>query len=89
MTDRSHWRGLAKQTLHLPLVAISHTVVAIILLSGGLLMHHIVVEYGDPKLYDLVPLRYVVDTIDLGVLGAYIVFGTRSFARAISAEDEK
>ncbi len=84
-----HWYSPIWKSLHLATIAAGHTLVAVVLFSGGLYLHRLVVENGDELLYDRVPLRYIVDTMDLAVLGSYIVFGTRSFARAIKKEDEE
>ena len=33
-------------------------------------------QLGDPKLFDIVPLRYVFDGMDVGIIIAFLVFGT-------------
>jgi hypothetical protein len=55
-----------------------HCVAAGIFIVGGFLLHHLLIKLGDPKLYEIVPWRYAMDTLDLMVL-ALLVFSLVKF----------
>ncbi len=62
-------------------VLAGHIVGGTIVLAGGFWLHHILIENGDPKLYDLLPWRYVVDSADLTIMIALTVFGIIAIRR--------
>ena len=81
-----HWYAPAWGTLHLLTIVAGHLIVAAALLGSGVLLDRFVKWLGDPYLYDSVPLRYVVDTMDGGVLLAFITLGPWSFWMAMRRE---
>jgi len=40
------------------------------------LLQRLVLQLGDPKLFDTIPLRYIFDGMDLAILIAFVVLGT-------------
>lgn len=54
----------------------AHALVAMLLLGVIALLQWLVLQLGDPKLFDRIPLRYVFDGMDLGILVAFVVIGT-------------
>jgi hypothetical protein len=48
----------------------------IVLLAAIVLVQRLVLQAGDPKLFDRVPLRYIFDGMDLAILVAFLVLGT-------------
>jgi hypothetical protein len=54
----------------------AHAVVAMILIGAIELIQGLILRVGDPKLFDIVPLRYIFDGMDLAILLAFLVLGT-------------
>jgi hypothetical protein len=54
----------------------AHALVAMVLLAVVALLQWLVLRLGDPKLFDVIPLRYIFDGMDLGILVAFVVLGT-------------
>jgi hypothetical protein len=54
----------------------AHIIVACILIGGIKLVQYLLLELGDTKLFDIIPLRYIFDGMELGVLVAFVVLGT-------------
>lgn len=59
----------------------AHAGVAILLLGAIHVIQWLVIKAGDPKLFDVIPLRYIFDGMDLGILIAFLVLGTREAVR--------
>ena len=76
-----------QRTWHLLQVIAGHGLVAAALLGVGFGLHHLVTVFGDPMLFDEVPLRYVVDAIDFGALVSFVIYGTASFIVELKDED--
>jgi hypothetical protein len=55
---------------------LAHVGVALLLISGIRAIQWLVISTGDPKLFDFLPLRWVFDVMDLGILSTFTVFGT-------------
>jgi hypothetical protein len=53
------------------------------------LVQRLLVLVGDPKLFDWVPLRYIFDVVDLGILAAFLFFGTREAIDVFRESDDK
>jgi hypothetical protein len=54
----------------------AHALVAMLLIGVIALIQWLVLRLGDPQLFDTIPLRYVFDGMDLGILVAFVVVGT-------------
>ena len=52
-----------------------HVISALLLVAAITAIQRLLIGAGDPKLYGWIPLRYVFDTMDLGVLLAFFLFG--------------
>jgi hypothetical protein len=65
----------------------AHVFVASILIGGIYLIQHLILLVGDPNLYDRFPLRYVFDTMELGVIGPFLVLGTLETISVFRKED--
>ena len=53
----------------------AHLLVAAALI-GAIYAIQLLLRYiGDPKLFDWIPIRYIFDAMDAGILVAFIVFG--------------
>ena len=65
----------------------AHAVVAIIILGAIYLIQQLLIMAGDPKLFDVIPLRYIFDGMDLGILLAFIVLGTLEAVRVFREQE--
>jgi hypothetical protein len=54
----------------------AHAIVALLLLAVIVTIQWVVLRVGDPKLFDKIPLRYIFDGMDLGILAAFVILGT-------------
>jgi hypothetical protein len=54
----------------------AHALVACVLIGAIELIQLLILRAGDPKLFDIVPLRYIFDGMDLAILLAFLVVGT-------------
>ena len=54
----------------------AHLLVTLVLLAGIEVVRWALVSLHDPKLFDVVPLRYVFDVMDVGLLLTFIIMGT-------------
>lgn len=55
---------------------VAHVFVALILIGAIFVIQLLLQAIGDPKLFDWLPLRYIFDGMDLGILAAFLLFGT-------------
>ncbi len=69
------WYTPLQKALLVTEVLAGHIVAGTIVLTGGFWINRLLMENGDPKAYDLVPWRYVMDTGDLLIMIAIVVFG--------------
>ena len=72
-TEKAHlmpepWYAPLRAALMIAEVIAGHIVAGTIVLGGGFLLHHMLVEEGDPKAFDTLPWRYVVDAGDLLIM---------------------
>jgi hypothetical protein len=54
----------------------AHALVGLVLVAVVYVFQSFLLHLGDPKLFDIVPLRYVFDGMDVGIIIAFLVFGT-------------
>lgn len=54
----------------------AHLLIALILIAGIEVVQSLLLRLGDPKLFDQIPLRYIFDVMDLGLLVIFVVLGT-------------
>jgi len=54
----------------------AHALVAVVLVGAIEFIQKLILRLGDPKLFDIVPLRYIFDGMDLAILVAFLVIGT-------------
>ena len=60
----------------------THVLVAAILIGAIYVVQWLLGYAGDPKLFDWIPIRYIFDAMDAGILITFIVFGTIEAVRA-------
>lgn len=61
---------------------LAHLATALILIFVISLAQVAIREAGDPRLLDFLPVRYMLDVMDLGLLVQFLFFGTLSAYRA-------
>ncbi len=54
----------------------AHLFVAVLLIGTIYAIQYCILLIGDPKLFDIIPLRFIFDGMDLGILAAFLIFGT-------------
>jgi O-antigen ligase len=54
----------------------AHVIVASTLISAIYVVQLLLIYVGDPKLFDLVPIRFIFDAMDGFILIAFVAFGT-------------
>ena len=64
------------RTFGLVIFLICHTVITLVLILVAYAAHYLILATGDPKLFDAVPLRYLFDAMDAGLIVSYIALGT-------------
>ena len=74
------WYGPLERALRSGAFVAAHFAVASVFVATNYLIEKLLRELGDPRLYDLIPWRYVFDTIDIGLV---IVFGSLGIGKAV------
>jgi hypothetical protein len=64
------WRAL-----HMAVCIIIHTGLAVLLIWAVWVIKENLTATGDPKLFDVIPLGYVFDAIELGIVIAFFLVG--------------
>jgi hypothetical protein len=67
----------------------AHALVALVLIVAILGIQELLIWVGDPKLFDRVPLRYVFDLMDVGILVTFLFFGTLEGVRVFRENDHE
>lgn len=52
-----------------------HVALALLLITGVWVIKHWLLAIGDPRLFDWMPMRYLFDALDLGVIVSFMLFG--------------
>ena len=73
---RSPWYRPFRRAIWPACYLIAHAVVAILLIGVITLVQHVLRLDGDPKLFDVIPLRYIFDVVDVAILVLFLIFGT-------------
>jgi hypothetical protein len=55
---------------------VAHALVALLIIGLISFIQYVLKFDGDPKLFDVVPLRYLFDVMDIAILLLFLVFGT-------------
>lgn len=70
------WYSAFQKAFRTGAYIVAHVIVAVVLIGAVELVQELILKVGDPKLFDIVPLRYIFDGMDLGILLAFLVIGT-------------
>ena len=71
-----HWYSAFETALRWGSFIAAHALVAMLLLGVVALIQWLVLKLGEPKLFGIIPLGYIFDSMDLAILIAFIVLGT-------------
>jgi hypothetical protein len=63
------------RALRAALFIIVHIFLALLIIAGIYAIQRGLLAIGDPRLFDLLPLRYIFDIADVCVLAAFVLFG--------------
>ncbi len=69
------WYDPIRSAFHAATYIVCHTVVALIIIAATRIIALILEYFGDPRLYDVLPIRYIFDTMDLVIFLAFMVTG--------------
>lgn len=67
---------------------IAHAMIALLIIVIGFVIYWTLVRVGDPRLFDICPLRYIFDVVDLAILAVFLVFGTIEAIRVFRESDD-
>jgi len=67
---------------------VAHFVVACLFIGIIFAIQSLLIVFGDPKLLDAVPLRYIFDGMDGGILVAFVILGTLDAVRVFRINDD-
>ena len=68
---------------------VSHALLALLLIGLISLVQRALNWDGNPKLFDILPLRYIFDAIDLLILTAFMIFGTIEATQIFRESDDE
>ena len=67
--------GTLKRTVVIMIFLVCHTFISAVLILCSFGINRLLLAFGDPKLFDWVPFRYMFDAMDAGMTVSYIVLG--------------
>lgn len=85
----ANWQNSFGKALKWGSYLAAHTFVTAILVGAIWLIQSLLVAQGDPKLFDWIPLRYIFDAMDLGILAAFLIFGTLEAISVFKERDDE
>ena len=68
---------------------VAHAGLALLMVGLISLVQWTLNRNGDPKLFDVLPLRYIFDAIDLLILATFMIFGTAEAVQAFREADDE
>jgi hypothetical protein len=78
MASERVWYDPVRSAVHAATYVVCHTVVALLIIAATRIIALILEYFGDPKLYDEFPVRYIFDTVDLVIFLAFLFTGAIS-----------
>jgi hypothetical protein len=67
---------------------VAHALVAFLIIGLSEAIKRALLWDGDPKLFDFVPLRYIFDAVDIGILAVFLIFGTIEAIRVFRENED-
>jgi len=74
----SIWKGTKGARDHISKLT-KHFVVTLFLNVLVAIMHYFLIYVGDPKFFDLIPIRYVIDLGDMFIIMTFVIIAIKEF----------
>lgn len=68
---------------------VAHAMVAFLIIGLSEAIKRVLLWDGDPELFDLVPLRYIFDAVDIGILAVFLFFGTKEAIQVFRENEDE
>jgi hypothetical protein len=90
ITSKFQWTEPPVKAARGIVVFLSHFCEGVVLAGGIKLFQLYLSRIGllDENLFDQYPIRYLIDLLDAGIFGAFVIWGVVDFFRAHSAQEE-
>jgi hypothetical protein len=75
-TEAAEWFSPLIKAAKAGIYFFAHLLIATAIIALIEYIQRLIIFAGDPKMFDLLPIRYIFDAMDLGILVAFAVFGT-------------
>jgi hypothetical protein len=82
------WYNPFKKAVRSGCYLVAHGAIALLIIGIFAVINWILVRIGDPRLFDICPLRYIFDLVDLAISGVFVVFGTIEAIRVFRESDD-
>ena len=76
MAEEARVRNVLRSALKSTTYVVAHTFVAVVILLATRFVAILLTRLGDPKLFDIVPMRYFFDAMDTVILLTFVVTGS-------------
>ena len=86
--NRVSWTRSGRKAIRWGVFILCHALVASLLIGAIQFVQWLVILTGDHKLFDVIPLRYIFDAMDAGILIAFVVLGTLESVRVFREQDD-
>jgi hypothetical protein len=71
------WYAPLVSALRAAIFLAAHVLLAATLIGAIWVIQWLLADAGDPKLFDWIPIRYMFDVMDAGILAVFIWFGVK------------
>jgi hypothetical protein len=68
---------------------LAHTLVAVTIIAVIEAIRAVIEWFGNPKLFDFLPLRYIFDAVDVSILTVFLIFGTAEAIREFKGDENE
>ena len=81
------WYNPLRKAFRSACYLVAHGLVALLIIGISEVIRWFLIRNGDPRLFDICPMRYIFDLVDLAVAGVFLVFGTIEGVRVFRESD--
>ena len=85
---KAAWYRPLQKALRAATYLVAHAGLALLMVGLISLVQWALNRDGDPKLFDVLPLRYIFDAIDLLILATFMIFGTAEAVQVFREADD-
>ncbi len=86
---KAPWYKPFERALRAAAYLVAHALLALLIIGLIAAVQHVLALDGDPKLLDILPMRYIFDAMDLLILATFMIFGTIEVVRAFRESDDE